>query len=507
MVCPQILWGQTYFNMRYLPETGTWGSWSSGIVVKDSSYYMNRSGVSYSVNKRKFFTSKIDSNGLGLVVLDSLYFDSLEMTMAGLTSSEKGFLDISSIVHFNPVEQQYGIVKYDETGQIIFHKIDSTKQLYIYMTEIVELEDQSSIAVGTTQAVNGSRNNEKIVLIKSDSLGNQLWRKEYRFGSLGHNGMSVASCFDGGYVIGGAEVNYNFVTPNADEFVKPIVIKLDSLGNIEWRKEYGSDTLSNSPAYGIIQTQDEGFVFVGGIGVSGTTNRAKQIPWIVKLDSIGEVIWERKSENINTRPSTGFTNFLDIEELPDGALVACGAQQFLFDDKPTTDKYRTRGVISKYNSNGQLKWLRDYVHPETQDTPLSLNVLYDIEQTSGGGFVAIGTLSPSTDTTQDTWVIKVDSFGCLEPGCEVIGVPEIAQTIETLKIYPNPSKGILHIEITPGIQKTKNDTYEFQLYDMLGKRVFQTNLEPQMNTISVSDLPTGVYTYRLGTVRGMVVLD
>jgi hypothetical protein len=97
----------------------------------------------------------------------------------------------------------------------------------------------------------------------------------------------------------------------------------------------------------------------------------------------------------------------------------------------------------------------------------------------------------------------------MEPGCEIIGVAEIEMAIAALKIYPNPSNGILNIKITPSSQRSETpDGYEFELYDMLGKRVYQSILHRDVNTISVSQLPPGVYTYHLGTsVRGMVVLE
>lgn len=74
---------------------------------------------------------------------------------------------------------------------------------------------------------------------------------------------------------------------------------------------------------------------------------------------------------------------------------------------------------------------------------------------------------------------------------------------KVLRIYPNPTHDILHIDFVTGY----NQNSIFELYDVLGKQVLRTHLINEVNSISVSDLPTGVYTYRLGTVRGMVVLE
>jgi hypothetical protein len=196
-------------------------------------------------------------------------------------------------------------------------------------------------------------------------------------------------------------------------------------------------------------------------------------------------------------------------ELNDGSLITCGQRNVWNPNIVEPAKFRLHGILSKYSKDGAHIWERRYRHPEAVDLWNTKHFLYDVEPTADGGFAAAGFLTPSTDTTQDTWVIKVDSFGCMEPGCEVISVPEIEMAIAALKIYPNPSNGILNIKITPSSQRSETpDGYEFELYDMLGKRVYQSILYRDVNTISVSQLPPGVYTYHLGTsVRGMVVLE
>ena len=64
-------------------------------------------------------------------------------------------------------------------------------------------------------------------------------------------------------------------------------------------------------------------------------------------------------------------------------------------------------------------------------------------------------------------------------------------TIETLKVYPNPTQGIVHVENADG--------QEIVLYDALGKWVTQT----KENYIDLSTYPKGVYVLQVGgnTVR------
>lgn len=508
MVCPQILWGQTYFNMRYPPDSGTWGSGTNSVVAIGSTYYTSRLMNHSIIGTLCHRFSQSDSFGNMILNTDSTTYLDKHIITKSLKKSSGGFMyQISSIADIGTGKYYWGLMKYGLNGHLIFHHLDTHQYQFVTMNEIQELPDKNFIAVGTIQKSGTHPKDEEVFLVKMDSLGNELWQKSLWLGGNGHNGECIALCDDGGFVVGGAENDY---TVGPTRFIKPIVIKLDSLGNLEWRKEYGSYDYSNSAAYSIVQTQDGGYAFVGAVGQekNGTVNPIySTIPWVVKLDSLGKVLWKHENENKQLTPYPNDNHFRDILELDDQQIVTCGQQRVIYYKDGVIDSYGMRGVISKYSQDGQQKWFRVYRHPEAIDYWNTLNFLYDIEATSDGGFVAAGTLSPSTDTTQDTWVIKVDSFGCMEPGCEVISVPEIEPAIAALKIYPNPSNGILNIEITPSISE-HTDTYEFKLYDMLGKRVYQSVLHRDINTISVSQLPPGVYTYHLGTsVRGMVVLE
>jgi hypothetical protein len=84
----------------------------------------------------------------------------------------------------------------------------------------------------------------------------------------------------------------------------------------------------------------------------------------------------------------------------------------------------------------------------------------------------------------------------------VIGIEEYNLGNE-IRIYPNPAKDILQIDFTP----KNNQKAVLELYDVLGKQVLNKKLFIGKNQITISQLPIGVYTYRIGNIRGMVVLE
>ena len=487
--------------MLYPPEQGTWGGGTRSIVVTDSSYYLNRWFADDAFGQLGHHFTSLESNGQNYAVTDTVHSITQWIAIAGLTQTNtKAFIDITSIQNYNPTSQQYSVVKYDPLGHLIFNNVDTNLYPYIYIKQTLSLPSGDIISVGDISLSTTNPHAQNVLLIKCDSLGNQIWKKKYGIGSWAEKGECIALCADGGFIIGGAEVVYD----GPDVFYKPIIIKTDSNGNAQWKRKFGSTEYSNWPAYGITTTQDGGYAFCGGVGVNDNSNVDQQLPWVVKLNSNGIIIWADTNTGDNLPSAHINTDLKDIIELADGSLVVCGNQYVWYENKPTTDKHRIRGIIKKYSPLGIPLWARYHYHPEMKDNSGSSHMLYDIDPTPDGGYVAAGYATFTVDNVQSTWVIKVDSFGCLEPGCEVNSVPKIQASIATLKIYPNPASEILNIEITPTANQQE---YSFELYDILGKRVLTKTLQPNQNTINIQQLPAGVYTYKIGTIWGQVVIE
>jgi hypothetical protein len=91
-------------------------------------------------------------------------------------------------------------------------------------------------------------------LVKTDSVGNQLWNKTY--GGLGDEvAYSVIQTNDGGYALAG--YTNSFGAGDKDFWL----VKTDSVGNQLWNKTYGG--LGDEVAYSVIQTNDGGYILSG----------------------------------------------------------------------------------------------------------------------------------------------------------------------------------------------------------------------------------------------------
>ncbi len=72
------------------------------------------------------------------------------------------------------------------------------------------------------------------------------------------------------------------------------LLKLDENGNVLWKKNYGGN--GGEGMYAVIQTLDNGFIMVGSTGSSDgdvAVNKGKSDAWVIKIDSIGTIQWQK----------------------------------------------------------------------------------------------------------------------------------------------------------------------------------------------------------------------
>ena len=86
----------------------------------------------------------------------------------------------------------------------------------------------------------------------------------------------------------------------------------------------------------------------------------------------------------------------------------------------------------------------------------AIGQLRDVLPTPDGGFIAVGVaynlaIPSGGSYSQDVWVIKTDSFGCIEPGCQLIQGMEtqITNLRDALAVAPNPvaSGGVVQLHL------------------------------------------------------------
>jgi hypothetical protein len=258
-------------------------------------------------------------------------------------------------------------------------------------------------------------------------------------------------------------------------------------GAFAWDTIWGSPYLENS-AYVRIGSDGE-LLVAGGYGVQAGNSKAK---YIAKLDhQTGAVIWQ------NSYGPGGYDgSLLSLKELSSGDLIGGGTHVLNGTDYV--------GILLRTTSTGDSLWMRYYYY-EDSITVNGRGVFRDVEQTPDGGFVAVGTAFSDANYSQDVWVVKVDQYGCIEPGCHLITGMEtqITNMREVLRVWPNPiaSSGELQVQLElPDHFKPQGDlrltitsgdgrlVYEKPLKDRRPTEVFQLpQLSPGLYHIHLSD--------------------
>ena len=156
-----------------------------------------------------------------------------------------------------------------------------------------------------------------------DNSGNILWQK--CIGGTGFDeAYAIENTYDGGYIIaGGSYSNDGNVTANHSNQEDYWIVKLDNLGNILWQKALGGT--GNDLSACVKLTPDGGYVVSGhSASIDGdvTGNHGGYDYWIVKLDGTGGIQWQKSLGGSNDE--TIYYNLNSIEPTNDGGYILSG---------------------------------------------------------------------------------------------------------------------------------------------------------------------------------------
>ncbi len=71
-----------------------------------------------------------------------------------------------------------------------------------------------------------------------------------------------------------------------------------------------------------------------------------------------------------------------------------------------------------------------------------------------------------------------------------------------VRFYPNPATSIITFELQKDADR---NNYTFQIFNMLGKKVYETNNVTARNVISLSDFFRGLYIFQLKDKSGKLI--
>jgi hypothetical protein len=494
---------QVTFQKTY----GTYGL-EIGTAIKQTSD--NGYIICGSTNEKSYLL-KIDS--IGNVTWSKSYFISTSSFQNKANSVEQtndgGYILLSTGNSSIGVLQLY---KTDHNGDTIWTKQfggGNTVNKWIQGVSVQQTPDQGYIITGSAHSDYSSipYSMTNIILIKTDSNGNIIWKKNYENSSSSYRWYTACETkqtTDGGYIIVG---NIDYGGPH----YSILLIRTNNLGDLVWTKFFGSTNdgfLPQNKLACIEKTTDGGFI----IGSNTLDSFPYSKGYIVKVNANGSILW--------SKTYSGIIAINSIAETNDGGYIVKSGKRL-----PNNESFP---VLMKIDNTGDTLWTKAYGHVNMNIDAYGSSAL----ETADGGYILSCGITTLNDY-KEICIIKTDSVGnsgCyemeadvtisgsintefLEPtntfdlaleiscpllivgsggsisaDCLSIDVPEIKKKNQSINIFPNPftSNAFINFEVE---QKNIN----IKITNLLGEVIKIINFTGLQLIIEKGEMSNGIY--------------
>ncbi|WP_417264985.1 SBBP repeat-containing protein [Brumimicrobium sp.] len=335
-----------------------------------------------------------------------------------------------------------------------------------------------------------SAGNTDAFITKYDANGNFEWAQQ--LGNAGYDtGESiVVDSYENIYFTGGTWSSGNY---------QIFISKVDANGNFLWTKELGDTGVGLDIGYSIITDNDGNNYTIGqfqntvdfdpGPGEHNLT--AMNDIFVLKLNSNGEFVWVKQFGS----SSNGYGSGYDITLDPNGNIYGTGRFAQTIDFNPGPDVYNLTSETNSYDAfmfkltaSGDFVWAKSF---GGEEIITGTSIFCD----NSGNLYTAGVFQNSGNFDQVNGGEILTSSGGYDLYILKLENPSASMTKnkqKLLSIYPNPSKGKLHI----------NGNYKSaEIYDLNGKKLF--SFDNQSTEINISQFNKGLYIMKVFSTDGI----
>ena len=259
------------------------------------------------------------------------------------------------------------------------------------MEGVWNTSDGGYIVAGTSDSYSDGGDLDALVL-KVDAGGNIEWARTY--GGTGDDmAIGIQQTSDGGYIVAGWTESFGAGAGKADFWV----FKLDSSGTVEWANRYGGTGIEQ--AWSVDITSDGYYIVAGGTTSFGAGGADY---WVLKLDSSGNIVWQRAYGGTGDDAPGGTYNeyVARVLEDTDGDYVVASE----------TNSFGSGGsdiwVLKLRSDNGSVIW--EYAYGDTDD-----DSVWSFQEASDGGYILPGLMTRPGTTEADMWVLRLAKDGTI----------------------------------------------------------------------------------------------
>ncbi|MGB3340756.1 MAG: hypothetical protein WBB37_04665 [bacterium] len=264
---PDTLWTRTYggagndmgYSIQQTADGGfIIGGWTRSFGAGGSDMYLIKVDAAGNLEWDKTYGGVNDETGWSVI-----------------ETPDHGYAIAGHTYSFGSGSADVYLVRTDALGDTLWTRTYGGDE-YDYSYSLCKTPDNGFVLAGTSSSFGQG---DEVYIIKTDSLGNQLWAKTYG-GSLSDGAYAVRETYDEGYIIAGFSSSFG----NSGAYV----VRIDSLGDSLWTRLYGgamSDLASHVELF-----DDTSYIIAGYTESFGA---AYGDFLIVKFNDNGDTLWTR----------------------------------------------------------------------------------------------------------------------------------------------------------------------------------------------------------------------
>lgn len=305
----------------------------------------------------KFATNKVKTfGGFAQDEAHSIYYtNDGGMVLTGRSASGKGdFAGLRRGEYFSFV------LKLDASGEKQWIRTFNGSSHYEVGISIIQINDGGYLFTGNAYP-NESEFEDKslgrgdIFVTKLDASGETVWTEYYGGGNFDY-ARDIIEISDGNLIVAGQTTSNNGDFNNSDGGMDAFLMKLNADGSKEWIELYGGS--SNDYFYSVDEIDDNGFIVVGfsesNDGDFENMNKGLDDAIVMKLNSSGDIIWKK------LLGGDGLDYANSVLTSSDGGYIITGTAQSSDGDFAGTKGTFFEMFVLKLNSNGQKEWTTIY---------------------------------------------------------------------------------------------------------------------------------------------------
>jgi hypothetical protein len=369
---PGILWQKTY--------GGYWNDWGNTFAPTSDGGYIIAGSTSSDLpgyhtggvqRPPDYFIIKISSTGN--IEWQQVYGGTDWEALSGIIQTSDGGYAVIGMAQssdgdiINPKGlSDLWVLKLTPTGSIEWQKtLGGSSGDNLSTSTIIQVRDGGFIVGGTTYSTNGdvsfNHGAGDAWVVKLTPAGTIVWEKT--FGGSGYESLtSIVETKDSNYVFAGTATSNNGDVSGTHGNIDIWVAKINKTGTLQWQKAIGGSNGEYSAK--IIQANDGGYTIVGNTGSTDgdvTYNRGQGDLWVVKLNSTGNLDWQKTYGGSNA--DYGFW----ITQQADNTYVISGSTESL-DGDVASFHHGARDVwILQISPSGKLQWQQTYGGSQSED--------------------------------------------------------------------------------------------------------------------------------------------